>query len=157
MTPSTVMPAPGAVCPAIVINGWRIRTSPRITPLTSNTTIRGPSAAQASARLPGPKPFRFVTLMTLPPLPPRLTAPQPSAPGNALGAGASSARPDVIENKIAQADVQMWRGNMFDALSLQVFGKEIERFWTEVCLLRLQVKRVRRAFDDDELVRDSLV
>ena len=38
---------------------------PRMTPLTEKTTIRGPLAAQASCRLPGPEGFSVVTLMTL--------------------------------------------------------------------------------------------
>ncbi len=40
--PSTVMPAPGAVWPAIVMYGLVMRMFPRMTPLTSKTTIRGP-------------------------------------------------------------------------------------------------------------------
>src|SRR5262245_5427468 len=64
--------------------GFVILMFPRMTPLTSNTTIRGPSAAHASARLPFPEALRLVTLMTFPPRPPTLTAPHPSAPGKAL-------------------------------------------------------------------------
>src|SRR5688500_7961784 len=99
------MPAPGAVWPAIVILGLVIRMSPRMTPLTSKTTIRGPSAAQASARLPGPDAFRLVTLMTLPPRPPLLIAPQPSAPGKALSepaSGAASAESPFAETATRQ-------------------------------------------------------
>ena len=86
-----VMPAPGAVWPAIVMFGPVIRTLPRITPLTSKTTMRGPSCRQAHCSEPGPEGFRFVTLMTFPPRPPTATAPKPSAPGNAGRSGVSSA------------------------------------------------------------------
>jgi hypothetical protein len=78
-----VMPAPGAVCPAIVMWGWVITTSPRIMPEISKTTIRRPGLWQAALRLPGPEDFRFVTLITFPPRPPGVVAPNPSAPGNA--------------------------------------------------------------------------
>src|SRR5688572_3850774 len=76
-----------------------MRMLPRMTPLTSKTTIRGPSAAQASARLPGPEALRLVTLMILPPRPPAVTAPQPSAPGNALifAGFASAAKVESID------------------------------------------------------------
>ena len=62
-------------------------------PETRNTTMRGPLLAQAWRRLPGPESFRFVTVITLPPLPPRVSAPCPSAPGKAgtpTGAGATA-------------------------------------------------------------------
>src|SRR5215207_2699089 len=93
MTPSTVTPAPGAVCPAIVMYGFVIRMFPRMTPLTSNTTIRGPSAAHAAARLPAPEALRLVTLMTFPPRPPVLAAPHPSAPGKAFSSLPALASP----------------------------------------------------------------
>src|SRR5687767_11109758 len=108
MTPSTVMPAPGAVCPAIVMYGLVIRMFPRMTPLTSNTTIRGPSAAHAAARLPAPEALRLVTLMTFPPRPPALAAPHPSAPGNAFTslpglASPAAGRPVVTAKRQPQA------------------------------------------------------
>jgi hypothetical protein len=62
-----------------------------ITPLTSKTTIRGPAAAQASCNEPGPSGLRLVTIMTLPPRPPGVSQPQPSAPGN-TGNGFSAAQ-----------------------------------------------------------------
>src|SRR6185436_11895922 len=45
-------------------------------------TMRGPSASQAARKLPGPASSRFVTKITLPPLPPGVVEPNPSAPGN---------------------------------------------------------------------------
>src|SRR5690554_46606 len=84
--PSSVMPGEGAVCPAMVMRGCLISTSPRMTPATSNTTMRGPSAAAAAARLPGPSESRLVTLITRPPQPPRDVAPKPSAFGKASSA-----------------------------------------------------------------------
>ena len=86
-----VMPAPGAVWPAMVMSEFSMVTVLLITPLTSKTTIRGPAAAHASCSEPGPSGLRFVTIITLPPRPPGASHPQPSAPGNA-GKGFSSAR-----------------------------------------------------------------
>src|SRR5215510_13761031 len=85
-----------------------MRMSPRMTPLTSNTTIRGPSAAQAAARLPAPEALRLVTLMTFPPRPPALAAPHPSAPGNAFTslpglASSAAGRPIAMIRRQPQA------------------------------------------------------
>ena len=96
------IPSPGAVCPAMVIYGLEIvnRLSRVIVPETLNTTIRGPSVSQASRKLPGPESFRFVTRITFPPLPPRVIAPYPSAPGNAGTVGVSAANPFGISERI---------------------------------------------------------
>src|ERR1051326_7154670 len=62
--------------------------------------MRGPSASQASRRLPAPESLRFVTKITLPPRPPGVFAPKPSAPGNAgrsEAAGTASAASNVDE------------------------------------------------------------
>src|SRR6266540_1018733 len=53
-----------------------------ISPDTRKMTTRGPSASQAARKLPGPESSRFVTKITLPPLPPGVVEPNPSAPGN---------------------------------------------------------------------------
>src|SRR5581483_5173582 len=45
--------------------------------------MRGPCAWTAARRLPGPESLRLVTTSTLPPRPPGVPAPAPSAPGNA--------------------------------------------------------------------------
>ena len=52
--PTMVMPAPGAVWPAMVMSGSVMSKSPLMTPLTSKTTMRGPAVRSASSRLPGP-------------------------------------------------------------------------------------------------------
>src|SRR5690606_9121847 len=57
--------------------------SASITPLTSNTTMRGPLSSSAACRLPGPVASSVVTLSTRPPRPPLTMAPNPSAPGKA--------------------------------------------------------------------------
>src|SRR5687768_6943175 len=75
--------------------GFVIRMFPRMTPLTSNTTIRGPSAAHAAARLPAPEALRLVTLITFPPRPPALPAPHPSAPGKAFTSFPALASPTL--------------------------------------------------------------
>ena len=54
-----------------------------IVPAMRKITVRAPSASQATRKLPGPSSFRFVTKRTLPPRPPGVVAPNPSAPGNA--------------------------------------------------------------------------
>ncbi len=79
------MPSPGAVWPAIVIYGLdMVRSfSSVIMPETRKITIRGPLASIASRKLPGPSSLRLVTLKILPPRPPGVNAPAPSAPGNA--------------------------------------------------------------------------
>ena len=51
-------------------------------PATLNTIIRAPPVSHASRKEPGPRSFRFVTVITLPPRPPKLYIPPPSAPGN---------------------------------------------------------------------------
>ena len=69
----------------MVMNGLAIRSgvlSP-IVPATRKTMIRAPLAFTASRREPGPESFRFVTSITLPPLPPVVCAPNPAAPGKA--------------------------------------------------------------------------
>src|SRR5678810_155739 len=55
----------------------------RIIPATLNTIILAPPCSQAQRKLPGPLSFRLVTTITLPPRPPKLYLPPPSAPGNA--------------------------------------------------------------------------
>lgn len=81
--PLSVIPSPGAVCPAMVILPFEMVTSASIVPETLNTTVLGPFALTASAKLPGPEALRFVTSMTLPPRPPTVYFPYPSAVGNA--------------------------------------------------------------------------
>ncbi|MNE71514.1 hypothetical protein D3C80_1673940 [compost metagenome] len=54
-----------------------------IVPEISNTTILGPVASIAALKLPVPASLRLVTLITLPPLPPVVFLPKPSAPGKA--------------------------------------------------------------------------
>jgi hypothetical protein len=76
---------PEEVCPAIVMYGFLIHKSDirLIIPETVKITTLGPDAVTASLKLSGPESFRLVTLITLPPLPPTLFAPKPSAPGKA--------------------------------------------------------------------------
>src|SRR3989344_6969118 len=52
-----------------------------IIPATLKTTVLGPEAVIAARKLPVPVSFKLVTSITLPPLPPRVLAPNPSAPG----------------------------------------------------------------------------
>src|SRR5678809_933852 len=52
-------------------------------PATLNTTILAPPCSQAQRKLPGPSSFRLLTIYTLPPRPPKLYLPPPSAPGKA--------------------------------------------------------------------------
>src|SRR5688500_19757700 len=52
-------------------------------PDTLNTIILAPPCSHAHLKLPSPSSFRLVTTITLPPLPPKLNLPPPSAPGNA--------------------------------------------------------------------------
>ena len=54
-----------------------------IVPETRKTTVRAPFASIAARRLPSPSSLRFVTSITLPPRPPVVYFPNPSAPGNA--------------------------------------------------------------------------
>ena len=83
----------------ILIRPCSMTTSPGITPPTSNPTIRGPAALQAACRLPGPPASRFVTLITCPPRPPRLSAPKPSAPGKATSPSATASTETTAANK----------------------------------------------------------
>jgi len=80
------------VWPAMVRLECRMVMLPRMTPLTAKTTIRGPLAAQASWRLPGPDGFSVVTLITRPPWRPRAVAPKPSARGKAASGSAACAK-----------------------------------------------------------------
>ena len=77
------MPSPGAVCPAMVMQGLEMVSllCRSMVPETLKTTMRGPSASTAARRLPGPESSRFVTAITLPPRPPFVREPWPSAPG----------------------------------------------------------------------------
>src|SRR5690606_6365258 len=96
-SPATHTPSPGADCPAIVMYGARIISGvfSRIIPATLNTMMRGPPCSQASRNVPGPLSSKLVTTITLPPLPPKLYLPPPSAPGNAgiSACGKSVGRP----------------------------------------------------------------
>ncbi len=96
--PSMVIPAPGAVCPAMVTSPFLITTSPRMAPLTANTMIRGPGRSSAACRLPAPSGASVVTRTTLPPRPPVALAPKPCAPGKdgKLGAMVGVAPPEGL-------------------------------------------------------------
>ena len=59
------------------------RFSNLMVPETRKTTVLEPSASTAARKLPGPASFRLVTSSTLPPRPPVVYIPKPSAPGNA--------------------------------------------------------------------------
>lgn len=59
-------------------------------------TMRAPSASQAARKLPGPASSRFVTKITLPPLPPGVVEPNPSAPGNDGTTRESLAARDIV-------------------------------------------------------------
>ena len=85
VAPRMQTPSPGAVCPAMVMYGARMRTRffRWMVPATLNTTMRGPTALHASRNVPGPASSRLVTTYTLPPRPPKLYMPPPHAPGNA--------------------------------------------------------------------------
>ena len=85
VSPATQTPSPGAVCPAIVIYGARIINGDfnRMMPATLNTIVLAPPCSHAQRKLPGPSSFKLVTTITLPPRPPKLNLPPPSAPGNA--------------------------------------------------------------------------
>src|SRR6266545_3429892 len=96
---TTWIPPPGAVCPATVRYGLftLIGLRRRIVPLTVNTQVRGPRAPMQARSEPEPESARLVTGMTRPPRPPRLSAPPPSAPGNARvspGGGLEVVEPD---------------------------------------------------------------
>ena len=100
--PRKQMPPPGAVWPATVRNGSVTTTGvSRVTsPPTRKTTVRGPVAATASRKLPGPRSSRVVTKTTRPPRPAGVEAPKPSAPGKAGGdpratQGAKRAQPTI--------------------------------------------------------------
>ena len=79
------MPSPGAVCAAIVQYGSVMFRGffKSMSPDTANTMMRGSGARQAERKLPGPLSSRLVTTYTLPPLPPMVVEPNPSASGNA--------------------------------------------------------------------------
>src|SRR5262249_12568547 len=79
------IPSPGADWPATVRKAFFTTMGELsvINPETRKITILGPSASQAARKLPAPESFRLVTKMTLPPRPPGVVAPNPSAPGNA--------------------------------------------------------------------------
>jgi predicted dienelactone hydrolase len=53
-------------------------------PETAKTTILFPFASAASLKLPGPLSSRLDTIKTLPPLPPVVYLPNPSAPEKAM-------------------------------------------------------------------------
>src|SRR5262245_44110286 len=84
-SPAMHTPSPGAVLPAIVRYGTRMRRRSfrRMIPATLKTTMRKPPASTASRKLPKPPSLRFVTTKTFPPRPPKLYMPPPCAPGNA--------------------------------------------------------------------------
>src|SRR5690349_6478163 len=52
-------------------------------PETRKIMVRGPLVSQAARKLPRPASLRFDTNKTLPPRPPGVFAPKPSAPGRA--------------------------------------------------------------------------
>lgn len=66
-------------------------------------TMRAPSASQAARKLPGPPSSRFVTKITLPPLPPGVVEPNPSAPGNDATTSESLAA-DAIGDPVVSAN-----------------------------------------------------
>src|SRR5947209_10211121 len=88
--PTSLIPPPGAVCPAIVRYGLPMRKSPDtwITPPTRNTHVLAPLVSNQERNDPVPESLRLVTSMTTPPRPPAAPAALPSAPANA---GTSSA------------------------------------------------------------------
>ena len=63
VAPRTQTPSPGAVCPATVMYGARMRTRffRRMVPATLKTTTRGPTALHAARKVPGPASARLVT------------------------------------------------------------------------------------------------
>jgi hypothetical protein len=71
-------------------------------PEVSKTTILGPVASTAARKLPGPWSFIFVTLMTVPPLPPTLYAPKPSAPGKAGRVEARESERNKLQSNIGK-------------------------------------------------------
>ena len=79
------IPSPGAVCPAMVTSPFLTLSSDfsDMMPATSNTIVLAPLWFMASLREPVPLSFRLVTCMTLPPRPPVVYIPPPSAPGKA--------------------------------------------------------------------------
>lgn len=81
------IPSPGADWPAIVTLPELIFSSDskEIVPETEKTIILGYFCLIASRKLPGPESFKFSTINTLPPRPPLVYLPNPSAPGNAIG------------------------------------------------------------------------
>ena len=82
----SVMPPPGAVCPALVMKGLvtLIRLFSEIVPPVLKTTYRGPVRSTHDRRVPGPESAREVTAQTAPSRPPGVSVPKPSAPGKAL-------------------------------------------------------------------------
>ena len=83
--PTSLIPPPGAVCPAIVRYGLPMRKSPDtwITPPTRNTHVLAPLVSTQERNDPVPESLRLVTSMTTPPRPPAAPAALPSASGNA--------------------------------------------------------------------------
>src|SRR4051812_46324981 len=74
------MPSPGADAPSTVTNGSAMVTAEArvIKPATRKTIVRGPAAATAARRLPGPASSSVVTAISGPPRPPGVVAPNPS-------------------------------------------------------------------------------
>src|SRR5262245_17991670 len=66
-----------------------------IVPPTVKRHVRGPVFSMQARKLPVPRSFRLVTLITLPPRPPRLLAPKPSAVGNDFTAASAVSRAAV--------------------------------------------------------------
>src|ERR1700730_11644906 len=103
---ATVIPPPGAVCPAMVRNGFLTSRllCKTIKPATRKMQFRGPELSTHALRLPDPESFRFVTSITCPPRPPIDTAPPPCAPGNA-GSGPDGVGDDDVTVTLAELDI----------------------------------------------------
>src|SRR4051794_13951235 len=110
-----------------------------IVPPIRNTTILGPLASTAALKLPTPESLRVVTSMTLPPRPPTLLAPKPSAPGNA-GRKLVDARdePQRCPNEVKRITIQ---------LKMAVY-RQLE---ANNCLKVKTLRLIRAKQEDDDL------
>ena len=95
------MPPPGADCPAMVMRGLlTVRFELRaMVPETLKRIVRPEAGAvlMPSRSEPAPESLRLVTKYKSPPRPPRVLAPAPSAPGNAVKGGMGVQPPKVVE------------------------------------------------------------
>jgi hypothetical protein len=104
--------------------------------------IRGPFIPIAWRKLPGPSSLRFVTKNTLPPLPPPVLAPKPSAPGKAGRKSLAYARDPGIEETRIIISVFI----RCPVVILAIFGKSILKNLHKIA-------GSQRAYSNDTIIR----